>query len=41
MPKGKSVAVGSWFLVEAREKKSRSLYTCQEFAGHLYTCFCY
>ena len=29
----------SWFLAEAREKKSRSSYTCQEFAGHLYTVF--
>jgi hypothetical protein len=27
------------FLVEAREKKTRSSYTCQEFAAHLYTVF--
>ena len=27
------------FLVEAREKKTRSSYICQEFAAHLYTVF--
>ena len=27
------------FLVEARKKKTRSSYICQEFAAHLYTVF--
>ena len=33
------VRVCDRFLVEAREKKTRSSYTCREFAAHLHTVF--